>query len=397
MAYKENGNLVKGRLTAHNEEAAVSLLDYAGYRVVSLKAFVPFLDLGKISLTSPPPKPADVIIFFRQLALMLESGLDIVTALELLRQQMSSRSLKKVLKAIIADLRGGSSLSTAMEKHPKIFSTLSRQSVRVGERAGGIETILRKIADYMQKEQVAAKGIKGALTYPIIASIATIVVVMILVGFVLPAFTSLYDAMGADLPALTRMLMSLSDFIRHYILHIVLVIGVIVVGTTVYIRTPAGRYQLDRGILKLPLLGRITHLKELSRCCHSISLLFRAGLPLPEIMPLVTDGAKNKAIAKALKDVQQDMLKGEGLAAPMSKNELFLPMMVQMIKVGEETGNLDTTILAVAESYETEAKDKSDAVIGLIQPVMTIIIGGIIGIIALSMVSAMYSIYGQTF
>ena len=147
----------------------------------------------------------------------------------------------------------------------------------------------------------------------------------------------------------------------------------------------------------MPLLGRVVHLKELARCCRSISLLFHAGLPLTEIMPLVIEGAKNKVVIEALTQVQQDMLKGEGLSKPMAKNPLFLPMMVQMVKVGEETGNLDTTILAVAENYEIEAKDKSDAVIAMIQPAMTVIIGGIIAVIALSMVSAMYSMYGQAF
>ncbi|MDD5287983.1 MAG: type II secretion system F family protein [Dehalococcoidales bacterium] len=384
-------------MNAATEEAAVNLLDYAGYRVVNLKGFAPFLSSSRFSLRSSKTKPAEIILLYRQLALLLESGLDIVTALELLRVQISNRVLKKVLNDIITDLRSGNSLSSAMEKHPKVFSQLSRQSIRVGERAGGIESILRQIADYMQKEQAAAKGIKGALTYPIIASIATVIVVIVLVGFVLPTFSKLYESMGTQLPALTRALLSLSDFIRQNLLQMVLVTAIIVIGSSIYIRTPKGKYQMDKFILKIPLLGRITHLKELGRCCRSISLLFRAGLPLTEILPLVIDSTKNKAIIEALQEVHQDMLKGEGLSRPMAKNKLFLPMMVQMVKVGEETGSLDATILAVAESYETEAKDKSDAVIALIQPTMTVIIGGIIGVIALSMVSAMYSMYGQAF
>ena len=150
-------------------------------------------------------------------------------------------------------------------------------------------------------------------------------------------------------------------------------------------------------MLRLPLLGRVKLLNELSRCCRSISLLFKAGLPLTEIMPLVIHGSSNRVISRALYDVQQDMLKGEGLSQPMAKNPLFLPMMVQMVKVGEETGNLDASLMAVAQNYETEAEDKTKSMIAMIQPVMTIIIAGIVGLIALSMVSAMYSIYGQNF
>ena len=143
------------------------------------------------------------------------------------------------------------------------------------------------------------------------------------------------------------------------------------------------------------MLGRVRHLNELARCCRSISLLFTAGLPLTEIMPLVIQGCSNRVMAQALYDVQADMLKGEGLAKPMSKNRLFLPMMVQMVKVGEETGSLDASLQAVAQNYEAEAQDKTKSLISMIQPVMTIVIAGIVGLIALSMVSAMYSMYGQ--
>jgi type IV pilus assembly protein PilC len=147
--------------------------------------------------------------------------------------------------------------------------------------------------------------------------------------------------------------------------------------------------------LKIPQLGRIRQLNELSRCCRSISLLYTAGLPLTEIMPLVIQGCGNRVMAQALYNVQSDMLKGEGLARPMSKSPLFLPMMVQMVKVGEETGSLDTSIMAVAQSYETEAQDKTKTMVSMITPVMTVIIAGIVGLIAISMVSAMYGMYGQ--
>jgi type IV pilus assembly protein PilC len=302
-----------------------------------------------------------------------------------------------VFREIIEDLRAGNPLYKALDKHPKIFSMLCRQSLRVGEQAGGMESILRQMADYMQRELNATKGIKSALTYPAIAAIACVIVVGVLVGFVLPAFGNLYNSLGAELPAMTRILIDVSTSFQKYMLHIVVGVLAMVTGFVIYIRTPKGRYQLDRLTLKLPIVGRITHFKELSRCCRSISLLFHAGLPITEIMPLVISSVGNKAIVKALSDVQEDMFKGEGLSKPMTKNELFLPMMVQRVKVGEETGNLDVTLMAVAESYETEAKDKTDSLVSLIQPTMTIVIGGIIGLIALSMVSAMYSIYGKAF
>jgi len=321
--------------------------------------------------------------------------MDIITSLELLREQVSSHILKRVLNEVIADLRGGSQLSTALGKHPEILSPIFQRSLRVGEQAGGLEIMLRQMADYMEREAIAAKGIKNALMYPIIAAIAAAVVIGVLVGFVLPAFGSLYSSLGADLPLLTRIVINASSKLQSYWIYILLAALIVIGLTYVYIKTPNGRYRWDKLALSLPLVGRINHLKELGRCCRNISLLFRAGLPLTEIMSLVIGGVSNSVMVKALTDVQQDMLKGEGLSQPMAKNNLFLPMMVQMVKVGEETGNLDTTLLAVAQGFETEATDRTNSLIGLIQPTVTILIGLIIGFIALSMISAMYSIYGQ--
>jgi type IV pilus assembly protein PilC len=284
-----------------------------------------------------------------------------------------------------------------MNRHPEIFSAMSCRTLSIGEQTGGLETMLRQVADYMEKEIVNRKGIKGALMYPMIAAGVTVVVVGILMVFVLPAFANLYGSLGAKLPALTRMMLSLSGLLRSYGLHIFLIIFIIIGLGLIYTRTADGKYRLDAITLRIPQLGRVKHLNELSRCCRSISLLFTAGLPLTEIMPLVIQGCNNRVIAQALYNVQTDMLKGEGLSKPMAKNSIFLPMMVQMVKVGEESGNLDTSLLAVAQNYESEAQDKTKSLISLIQPMMTLVIAGVVGLIALSMVSAMYSIYGQAF
>lgn len=397
VACNEFGEIVKGKLSAVSEEAVTDLLSYAGYRLINLKPYVPFLSLDKLSAQFFRIKPSEVVLFYRQLALLLESGVNIVTSLELLRGQAGNRAFKKMLSDVISDLRNGNQLSVAMSKHPEAFSPLSCRSLSIGEQTGSLETMLRQVADYIDKEITAKKGIKSALTYPIIASVVTVVVVGILVGFVLPAFSNLYDSLGAELPTITRMMMNMSTMLRSNALFIFVAILVIIMVAVIYFKTPDGRYQLDKLILHLPLLGRVRHFTELARCCRSISLLYTAGLPLTEIMPLIIQGSGNRVMARALYEVQEDMLKGEGLSQPMSKSPLFLPMMVQMVKVGEETGNLDTSLQAVAENYEAEAEDRTKSLIGLIQPVMTLIIAGIVGVIALSMVSAMYSMYGQTF
>ncbi len=397
IACSESGEVVKGKLTATSEDVIAEMLGYAGYRLINLRPYVPFLSLGKLVSQLFPAKPTDIILFFRQMALLLESGINIVTALDLLREQIANRTLKKVVEEIIADIRSGNQLSTAMSRHPDVFNQMACRTLAIGEQTGGLETMLKQVAAYMEKEMSTRRGIKGALMYPIIAAVVTVIVVGILMFFVLPAFASLYSSLGAQLPTLTRMMIDASVLLRQHALKILLGLLIVLGLGMIYFRTPDGKYRMDLLMLRLPQLGRVKHLNELSRCCRSISLLFSAGLPLTEIMPLVIQGASNRVMAQALYNVQTDMLKGEGLSRPMSRNKIFLPMMVQMVKVGEETGNLDASLQAVAENYESEAQEKTKTLISMIQPVMTIVIAGIVGVIALSMVSAMYSIYGQAF
>ncbi len=397
IACSESGEIVKGKINANGEEGITQMLSFAGYRLINLKPYIPFFSLGNLTAQLFPIKSADIILFFRQLALLIESGINIVTSLELLQEQISKHALKKVINDIIADIRSGRQLSAAMNKHPEVFSPMNCRTLSIGEQTGSLETMLRQVADYMEKEMATRKGIKGALLYPAIAGVVTIVVVSILMFFVLPAFSNLYGSLGAQLPALTRIMMDFSSTMRDHALHILLGLAVVVGAFIIYSRTPDGKYKIDVLMLKMPQLGKVNLLNELARCCRSISLLFTAGLPLTEIMPLIIQGTNNRVIAQALYGVQADMLKGEGLARPMAKNPIFLPMMVQMVKVGEETGSLDSTLAAVALNFESEAGEKTKTMIGLIPPVMTIIIAGFVGLIALSMVSAMYSIYGQAF
>lgn len=396
VASNSSGEIVKGKLTAGSEEAVSQLLEYAGYRPISIKPFVPFFSPGKLSMRRPV-KPAELVVFYRQLALLLETGMDIVTSLELLKSQSSNRSISRVLAEVIADLRGGSQLSASLSKHPDLFPPICCQSLKVGEHIGSVEVMLKQVADYVEKAAATAKSLKGALTMPIVTAVIAVLVIGILMTVVLPAFGGLYGSLGVKLPALLKMLLAVSAALKDYGLYLGLGGMVAGVGGMAYVRTPQGRLKLDMLLLRLPVLGKVNHLTQLARCCRSLSLLYRAGLPLTDIMPLIIKSCDNQVMIKALTDVQQEMLQGEGLSQPMSRNELFLPMMVRMVRVGEETGNLDATLLAVAQYYEIDAEDRTRSLIGLIQPAMTLVIGGVVGVITLSLISAIYSIYGEAF
>ncbi len=394
-AYTKDNRLVQGKLEAASREAAAQALTYGGYQVINLKPVSSFLSFGGLSFTKNSASTKDILMFSRQLALLLESGTDLVSSLELLQKQITVKILQKILADVIHDIRGGSSFSAALSKHPKTFPTMFCQAMAAGEQAGNLDVVLRQMSEYLEREVNTGKKVKNALTYPIIIFVLAIAVVAVLSIFVMPTFVSMFSAFGAKLPMATRVLMGMADWLSHYILYVVGVIAVVGIAGYAYNRTPTGKLWFDTLSLKIPVLGRVNNLTELSRCCRTMALLFKVGLPLPEILGQAIRGSTNKAFSIALTEVQEQLIRGEGLSKPMSRNPLFLPLMVQMVGVGEETGNLDTALTTVALSYEQEADDRTSAMIGMIQPALTIGIALIIGFVAVAMVSAMYGVYGQ--
>jgi type IV pilus assembly protein PilC len=395
FAYSENKMMAEGTVSAASPKAACEMLSEHGYRVLELKpAGSVSFDWQKWFPSFFKIKPKEIIMFSRQLALLLDSGTDIVAALELLQTQVSRR-FQKILSEVVSDLRRGEPLSVALDKHPDVFPTIYRRTLAVGERTGSLEVVLRQVAEYLEKESASRKKIQGALAYPLFISGASVLTVGVLIIFVLPAFSNLYSSMGAQLPLPTRILLNSVEFLNKYGLYLMIAGLISGVVAAAYIRTAPGRRRWDKLILKLPVIGRVSLLNEMSRSCQSMALLFRAGLPLTEILALVIENSNNKGIQESFAEVRQSMLRGEGLSQPMGQDPLFPPMMVQMIKIGEETGSLDTTLYSIAQNYEIEADDKTRALIGMIQPTLSLGIGLVVAFIAISLMSAMYSIYGQ--
>jgi len=390
MGYTGDRQIVKGRVSAANERAAVDMLSNIGYRVVSLKrASSLFSSSG--GLFRPKVKTAEMVTFSRQLALLLESGVGIIQALELLESQTADRSLKKVLIEVVNDLRGGKSFSLALAQHPQVFGKLYCKLISVGEQTGSLETVLRSLAGYTERQSASVSKLKQAMMYPAIVFCLGIGVAAVMLTMLLPPLIDMFKKLGGTLPLPTRMLLGMMGFLESYGLF--LFVGLVALGIVgfLYNRRPDGRYMRDRLMLRIPLLGRLFQVTELARACRSLSLLFKAGLPLPDVMTLTIQATGNRVVATALRQVEQGMLRGQGLAKPMSNNKVFLPMMVEMAKVGEETGNLDEALVIVAENYEIEADRRTQTMLSLIEPAMTIMMGLGVGFLALSVFMPIYS------
>ena len=395
IAYTKERKLVRGKVSAADERAALGLLDYGGFNVVNIKALTKIFDFGKLAEGFAKVDPRELVMFSRQLALLVESGVGVIRGLELLQLQVRNPLFGRALGAVISDIQEGKSLSTALGGHPKIFPAMYSRAISAGEQAGNLDEILRQMADFTERSIEAQKKIKGALTYPAVIVVVAVIVVGVLVTFVLPAYTKLFAEFGATLPLTTRILMGFTGWAAKFGLYVMGFFLALVIGGFLYTKTAKGAYLWDKITLQLPVMGRINLLNHLSYSCRIMALLFRVGLRPPDVVAMAVDGSLNKVLKKSLQEVQEEMIRGEGLSRPMSRRSVFLPLMVQMVAVGEETGNLAKAFTTVAQSYEVDADDRTRAAIGMIQPTVTLVMGGVVVFIATALVSAMYGIFGQ--
>ncbi len=389
------GRLVKGTIKATGEIEAERLLIGRGYLPVNVEVVPSMFSLEEALPSLFKVKPRDVVIFSRPLATLLRSGTSLLPAMEILQGQVTtSRAFKKVLESIVNDLRSGNSFAQSLSKHPTTFKEIYCRTIIVGEQTGNLETVLSQMADYLEKQGATASKIGKALTYPIMMLGVALVVVVILMTVVMPQLMGMFTSMSIKLPLPTRILIAISNFISTYPLYL-LGAGVVLIALVLWlVKQPRGRRLLDRMLLTAPLIGTPNLMGELARFCRTMSVLIGAGLSLQEIMDLLPQSASNIVIRDALRQVNDRLILGEGLAEPMSRIDIFPPLLVQMVAVGEESNNLEFTMGVVADFYETTAEEKTAAMVGMIGPISTIGIALMVGFIAVSVLMPMYTITG---
>ena len=395
VAYtRSDKKLVKGTINGASEAIATQLLLNEGYQPITLKQTTTLPPIEEMFPSLFKVKIKDIMTFSRQLATLLDAGVSIVPALLLIQGQMSNRIFRKIIADVIKDVRAGSSFSDAVSKHHKVFGELYCQVVAVGERTGGAADSLRQASSYMEKDDNIKKKIKKAMTYPAIVLVIATIVIIILTAFVLPRLTNVLKALDVPLPLTTRILIGFTDFTSGH--GLILLGGIIlaILAGIFYIRRPAGRYKLDQLLLAIPVIGKANLMGEMARFSRTLALLVRVGLPLPQTLEMARRTSSNLVVKDALANVRTELLQGEGLSGPMAKNKVFPRVLVQMVMVGEESGKLSSTLETAAVSYEVEADEKINAMIALIEPVMIITLALIVGFIAISTITPMYSIYG---
>jgi len=394
-ASTRQGNLVKGNIKAPSEIAAERQLIDKGFIPEHVEVAPSMFSLEEAFPTLFQLKSRDIIIFSRQLATLLRSGISLLPALEILQGQVaSSRAFKSILASIVNDIRSGGSFSQAVKKNPKAFSEIYYRTIAVGEETGNLDTVLNQMADYMERQQATTQRVKKALAYPMMVMGVGVIVIIMMITVVMPKMLDMFTAMSVELPLPTRILIGITTFVQSYTLYL-LVAGLVLFAVFLWmVKRPSGRRILDRLRISIPIIGPPALMSELGRFARSLSVMIGAGLKLQESMELLPQSTTNMVFRDALNKVNERLLLGEGLSAPMTRVSLFPPLLVQMVAVGEESNTLDFTMGVVADFFETAAEEKATAMVGMIGPISTIGIALLVGFIALSVIMPMYTLTG---
>ncbi|GIG20386.1 type II secretion system protein F [Cellulomonas chitinilytica] len=383
------GKLVKGRVDAPNQAAVANRLRDMGLAAVSISEVstgglnaeisIPGFGGNKITLK-------DLAVMSRQLATMIDSGLSLLRALSILADQTESKALAKVIGQVRNDVEVGGAFSTALNKHPDVFPPLMINMVKAGEVGGFLDQVLVSVADNFEAEVKLRGKIKSAMTYPVVVFVVAILATTGMLLFIVPIFAGMFSTLGGTLPLPTRILMMLSQGLKITIIPIV----VVLIGFSIW----WSRHKNDRSIrervdpwkLKVPVFGNLFRKIAVSRFTRNFGTMIHAGVPLLQALDIVGETSGNLVIERAAKAVQESVRRGESLAGPLSQHPVFPPMVVQMMAVGEDTGALDTMLGKVADFYDQEVESTTEQLTSLIEPLMIVVIGAIVG----SMVIAMY-------
>lgn len=340
-----------------------------------------------------PVKNEQFVVFCRQFATMIKAGISIVEATAILAEQSDSKPLKKTLAEVAAELRKGNTFSGAISAYPRIFPTIFVHMIRAGEEAGSMEETLERLAVYFEKAHVTREKVKSAMTYPLIVSVMAVFVILFLLKFMIPRFQAMFAQLGGDLPAITKFTLSLSRSLEQY--WIVWLLAALAVVTAVYLllRWERGAYTWDYMKLKAPVFGMLNRKSAIAQLTRTLSSLFASAVPVLQALAIVEKAVGNRVIGATLRECQASLRQGRPLSEPLRQSWVFPPLVTQMIRVGEETGSIDTMLAKVADFYERDVENTVDKLKQLIEPVMILLLAGVVGFIVASVMIPMLSLY----
>ena len=375
------GELKSATMEAANRDEVISNLRRQRLNVVKVDEATKKKGAGGKGI-----KMRDIVIFTRQFSTMINSGLPLVQALDILAKQSENKSLQEVTRQVVFDVESGQTVADALSKHPKAFTELYVNMVAAGEAGGILDTILLRLATFMEKNDALVRKVKGAMIYPgVIMSVAGIAIIVLLV-FVIPVFERMFASVGLPLPLPTRVVISMSKFLTSYWWAVLLVVGGGIWSLKKYYATSGGKLVIDRLMLKAPILGDVLRKSAVSRFTRTLGTLISSGVSILDGLEITAKTAGNRVIQDAIMASRASIAGGETIAAPLQKSAVFPPMVISMISVGEQTGGLDEMLSKIADFYDEEVDAAVSGLLSLMEPVMIVFLGVVVG----GMVVAMY-------
>jgi len=378
-----SGQIMKGQMQAQTRDEVVGQIRKNRLILVNIREAPKQV---KFSLGQPGIKTRDIVIFTRQFATMINSGLPLVQSLSILAAQTENKALKEVTRQVVFDVEAGNTLADAFSRHPKAFTGLFVNMVAAGEAGGILDTILLRLATFLEKNDALIRKVKSAMVYPgVIMSVAAIAITVLLI-FVIPVFQSMFASVNMELPLPTRVVIGLSEFLIGYWWAIAAVIGAAVFLIRSYYSTPDGRKSIDRLMINSPVLGDVIRKSAVSRFTRTLGTLISSGVSILDGLEITAKTSGNRVIHDAVMEARASIAGGETIAAPLERSKVFPPMVISMIAVGEQTGGLDEMLSKIADFYDEEVDVAVGTLLSLMEPVMIVVLGVVVG----GMVVAMY-------
>lgn len=396
--YKYLGRDRKGRkegiVTAQSKREAMLQLKEKGIKVTEVTELPETLLTKEISFGSAV-KLQDFVIYLRQFATLIKAGISVVDATAILAEQTESKALKKALLSVEQDLKDGNPLSTAAAKHKKVFSSMFVNMIRAGEATGSMDETLERLATHFEKQHYTKQKIISALTYPIAIAIIAFIVVIFLLVSVVPTFVDMFADFDSELPAITKFVLSASEFMQSFWWVVALIVIAIVVAIVMIRNNKSSKYYMDYFLLRVPIFGKILQKAAIARMTRTLSSLFTSSVPILQAISIVESIIENEVMAKVLIKSRSALEQGQSLTVPMKGHWVFPPLVTQMISIGEETGSLDEMLGKVADFYEKEVDTATDQLKSLIEPIMIVFLAGIVGTIVTAILVPMFEIFNH--
>ncbi|MFH1715036.1 MAG: type II secretion system F family protein [Elusimicrobiota bacterium] len=387
------GKILEGVLEAPTQKVIIDKIKSQNLIILELKesALGPVQKIIElISSFSRRATHKDIVLFSRQLSTLVNAGVPIVKGFSILSEQIENKKFRDVVRSIKDDVEAGQSISDSMDKFRDVFTELYISMIRAGEVGGILDIILERLANYLESAQSLKGKVKGALVYPAIVSFVAISATIFLLTVVIPSFQEMFLSMGGELPAPTKILLGISAFLKSYIILILGIGAGIFFGFKYYYKTPEGKANIDKRLLKLPMVGMTIKKVAVAKFSRTLGTLIKSGVPILQALETVAKTSGNKVIESIILLARENIKEGERLSDPLKKSGVFPPMVIAMISIGEETGNLDTMLIKVADFYDDEVNAAIEALMALIEPIIIAVMGVVIGAIVICMFLPMF-------